>query len=232
VALATLLLLLAGVGPVQPPAGRLLAARLTTALQRDTGAASVRIVYTLRPAGAAEVPLAALLFGPAIVTDIQARSSSRTLAVRVSYGPGPRTGAVVALPAELRDVDSLDLVVDYTVLRAAEAAGAGRRVRIPVLAPRWPPAVSAPATFAGEATLPEDMAAYETFPTLMHLSGESAGRRTYRVELQAVPALLSFRTAPGEAPALTLPHVLDAAMVAVLALITLAGWRYLSSRAA
>lgn len=201
-----------------------------------TGASvPVRLVYRLRvPSGVHAVPLSALEMGDTRLEPVQARldgSAPRTVAWEPGDGPARR--GRLALPGDLAG-DSLRLELSYRVRAAVEDRDGDLRARLPVVQVAWPPEEALPGTFRARAILPDTLHVTGTFPTVLGdlRRGADGGERAYAFDLQVVPGVVVVEMTAGEAPLLTFARGLDAAVLLLLAVLGVAGWRALRRGAA
>jgi hypothetical protein len=143
------------------------------------------------------------------------------VAFRLDVDPSGMLVGTVPLPAPARPDDVVVLRLRYRVVREGTATGAGP-VRVPMLAVPWPPAEALPGTFSARVDLPAGTRLEEGFPASW--AGEAAAPddlARYRAELPVLPAFVSFRAggigaaegrpgpggpSAGEAPA-SVPHL-------------------------
>ena len=195
-----------------------------TADARAPGATFVSMNYELELAtGTGAVPFTVLLFAPATVGEITARSGGEALAVRMTEAGAPRLEGEIELPAELAGSGRLSLELGYRVGDAVREEGAGVRVVLPMLAVDWAPAEARPGMFQAEVTLGEGMEAREIFPVTP--SGGTAPGAA-RASLQVLPAVVRVRALPEGSVGLSLPGVLELLVLIVVVACGTAGLRY------
>lgn len=210
---------------LQPLPGRAQDRLVRAAVNVDLGAggatASVRVLYIVAPAaGTDTIPFAVVLFGGASLDHVSAGVDGSPVDLVLDGAEEIRRTGSVAIPAQPRREVAVELT--YTVDGAVTAAT--RRAGIPVLAIPWPPAEALPGTFSASITMPEDLRAWDAVPSLIRETGVTDGLRRYEVELQVVPALLSFRLTEGSVPVLTATTLIDAVTIILVLLVGYAGW--------
>lgn len=148
--------------------------------------AAVRITLELSGLRAEDVPLTvrALGFHGAVPERLEVEgravaldaSAPRTTVGRIAVEPDRDGRATVALR--------------YRVAGAVDLGGADARVRIPLLAPAFPPAASGPGLFEATLRAPAEWRVTEGFPSTLRPGGSDG---VWRVDLAVVPAMVSFR---------------------------------------
>lgn len=194
-------------------------------LSDDVGDARVRIEYVVAGAQAGRTISATILsFGVAPAVDLTVGAAG----VAASFRPGPGRAQVVDLPVEMDPSGEGRVIVEYTVPSPVSAHGEALRGHLPILSLDRVPEEARPSLFSAEMTLPAGWTVAEAFPTGMHRVHDQAGATaTYAVQLQVVPATLSFRafTSGGWHPGL--PLILDVLAGLVILAFSFAGWRHL-----
>lgn len=192
--------------------------------------ARVSITYVLHvPGGIDRIPITLLTPEPALVGDLTTVGGGRVSLGEMPLSPtAQRTGWLALTPAA--QAEDLDVTVTYLVANATTLDGDRSRTVVPVLAVDWPVAEALPGTFQARIQLPQDMVAYETFPTAtggLALAGTDPGPS--EVELSVLPAYLSIRARQGSAPLFSVPRATDLFVVLVLVAMGVWGWSRLGS---
>ena len=231
------LLALVLLGGVAPPPGvggqEVVTARVLVDLTGDA-VARVRTEYGLRwPAGASpgHVPVQLLRFGDVRVDSARARLEDRGRWVPLAL-PEIRHRILrdSLLPGALASGPQFRLEVDYTLDGVLEE-GEGIRWRIPILQVGRGAAEALPETFRARIRLPEGVRVYESFPTGVRPAqeeGAGTGASTVRVDLQVVPGVLTLRARREDHTILPPLALLDGAVVLLLGVLGMAGWRYMA----
>lgn len=205
-----------------------LSARMTADLTAGDGGALVTMTYEFGAAASDDplpversIPLELLGFGDATAADFLRDGSER-----VVLWPTVGSHRAATLRPPFGTVgDVLTVELSYRIDAAAETVGDRVLGRVPILT--GPPPRTGGTTGGFEATLllPEGWEPHELFPTGMRLQPDGS----YAVSLPVVPALLSFRSAPGGGWTPGLPLVLD--VLTLLVLVTFAGfgWQHMRS---
>lgn len=213
----------------------------TLRLQVEAGAGGspprLELDYRLRvPPEVGEIPLRGLAFGGTEIAGVEAWVDGSPVEVRLRPDGRLLTAATVPLPearGEGRGAGrgsggpaERSLRLAYRVEDArGPSGGASFDLRLPVLRVDWEPTSSEEGTFAAEMRLPLDARVTERLPTVPMTRSAAGSEAVYRFTLPAVPSVLRFRGRTGPAPALTLGRWVDLAVLAVLALVGLLGWR-------
>jgi hypothetical protein len=168
------------------------------------------------------VPLAGLLFGDAEISSVQVSIAGTESPVPITHRPGERMRASVPLGITALDEGPISFVLRYEVSGAAPSAGV-RELRVPVLAVMWPPAEALPGIFRAELLLAPGLTVLGSFPADLR-EAEAGGR--YVTELPVLPALLSLRVTDGGGR-LRVITILNTAVLVLLGVVLVGGWRYL-----
>jgi hypothetical protein len=185
--------------------------------------ARVAITYVVQATPESrEVPLAGLLFGDVEISSVQVSIAGVESPVPITHQPGERLRASIPLGTTALDGGPVSFVLRYEVSGAAPFAGV-RELRVPVLAVMWPPAEALPGIFRAELLLPPGLTVLGSFPSDLR-QAEVGG--PYVTELPVLPALLSLRVTDGERR-LRVTAILNAAVLVLLGVVLVGGWRYL-----
>lgn len=155
----------------------------------------MRIRYDLRvPAGANDVPVAAVLFAGAAIEDASGDGVPLSLT-----GARRSTGT---MPVRRSDTArELSIQVAYRVRLASPVLDEGsspQRIRVPVLAVLWPPMEATPGRFSAEIELPSGLNARPVFPAAAQAGSAGAARPGLYATLPVVPALVAFDVGMGD----------------------------------
>ncbi len=198
--------------------------RLVADLTARDGSAEVRMDIVLADADTVGSTSAMILdFGRATAGDV--RTGAGGDAVDLLRGAG--LARSVRLPVEHIDGEARTQVT-YQVEHATVENRGAVRGHLPVLGVRLRPERTLPGLFEAELRLPPEWRVLEGFPTGMTATGEPG---VYRVDLQVVPSLLSFRARSDGAWRPGLPLVLDVLGLGLLLAFSVVGWRYMRSPA-
>jgi len=211
-------------------------------LPREPGPILVVLELEVQPdSGAADLPLTLLTPDDTRLGDLRASwdggdLSLRILQLRPHYWEGtvrlpgpdvvPGTGYPAGVTGGIRSAPRSPVTVRiaYRLDGGWEDEG---RITVPVPAPAWVPVDPHPETFRARVRVPKGITVTESFPTSVVARPVGSGGGSYEVTLQGMPSMLILRVVLGEAPALTMELLLDGLVVFVLALMGLAGLRYL-----
>jgi hypothetical protein len=205
--------------------GRLVRQELTTTLPDTSGELIVRGRLTVRPEGNRRVPLSLVLFDAARLTHVGASINTDEEVPAEGFDPEERrvSGTLVIGPYDAAR-EEIEILMTY-VLRMSDAASADR-VRIPILAPTWPAAEAKPGTFVLSLRVPDGKSVYDATPSLLREIDNDGDTRTYGVDMQVVPSLVSFSVSDGDPPLFGTSAILDTVVVVLLAAFSWVGWRH------
>lgn len=218
--------LAAAPGPAQEAGAIEAAAVRVDATGADAG---VEVRLRVLPGGAGSVPLRALLPGGTSLAAVEARVGGVPVAVRDLVGEGPVLDGALDLPAGVVGAGPVEVALAYRVVGGAARAGQGLRVRVPVVAPAWPPAAALPGTFQVEVALPAGLELREAFPAAWRAldAAQGDGPTLLASDLPVVPALVRLRAEPPGVGVLAPPRVATVAVALVLLLAGVLGGRAL-----
>jgi hypothetical protein len=203
-----------------------LSASFTADLTAGDGTARVTLSYVL---GAAEpggplpldraIPFELLGFGDATTDEVLVDGTTRLVLWptvgshrAASLSPAFRPGGTT-LPLEFR----------YTIERAVEANGGGRRGRVPVLS--GPPLIGDTAAGGFDATLllPDGWSLDDGFPSGLRRGDDGS----WTAALPVVPAMVGFRATAGGGWSPRLPLIIEVLTFTVLVGFAAFGWRHM-----
>lgn len=212
------------------PDGAVRSASLEADLTVRGNGVRVRIAYRLTvPPDLEAVPLSGLSVRGTRISGLEARLG-RGEPAPLSWDAGadsPAGRARVPIRGAL-DGDTATLELTYRVEPTESLAGEDGRIRLPVVQVAWPPEEARPGTFRARLELPQDAYVTETFPTVLgQAEATTEGVRRYELDLQVVPALVSVGLQEGEPPVLTFGRAVDVAVVGLLAVLGVWGFRAL-----
>lgn len=185
-------------------------------------------------AGVAEIPLRGIQFRPTTIAGVRASLGrpgaedpvSRDDELTVVMDPDAglvATGRVLLDPPPAED-GPFHFWLSYEVRNAAESAPrGGLRYRLPVLVAGWTPDEAARHTFVARTRLSSDLTVTEAFPTVLRDITVNPNVQRVGMDLQVVPALLSFRTERGRGAVSGLMTSVDMAVLILLSVMLVLG---------
>jgi hypothetical protein len=191
----------------------------------------VSIRYELHvPASIDRIPITLLTPEPAVVGGLTTAGHSRVMQGVLSPSEtARRTGWLDLTPSP--QAEDVTVTITYPVGNATTVEGDRSRTVVPVLAVDWPVEEALPGTFRARIQLPQDMVAYESFPTATGgLAGAGTDPGPSEVELSVVPAYLRVRARRGSAPLFSVNRAADLFVVLLLLALGAWGWSRLGSR--
>jgi hypothetical protein len=225
-------------------------ARFFADVATDGPSARIRVVYEVvgaEPGGT--IPATLLAFGVAEPTSLRMGAEGRAGV----FARGPKRAWTASLPVEVTPSGAQQVVAEYTVPFPALENGDVLRVHLPVLSLDLAPDEAQPGLFQALVTLPAAWRISETFPTGLraadapgHVGDGRDGRdgddggdgrdgrdgrdgavQVHAVDLQVVPAAVSFRARTDGAWRPGLPLLLEVITGLILAVFSFFGWRHL-----
>lgn len=179
----------------------------------DESTAKVMMNYNVHvEEGIKTIPIKAILFSNTTIDGITAEVDGMPLHVDFDMTDDLAMNGEIKL--ENLSSSSSDLLVDieYTVGNALVFNGDKFDVNLPVIATTWPPEDATPGVFLGHVQLPEAVTITEGFPT--SFTEESDGK--VNVQLQVVPALVSFKGTTGIPTMFTYHNVVNFSVVSLI----------------
>jgi hypothetical protein len=188
-------------------------------VEGDTAVVELRYAFTAGP-GSSEpvevVPFTALQFGPNPISEVHARTvDGRPLSTAIDVGDR-RTTVRVTPEAPLVAGQELELVLGYRVAGAARTDGEQLICDVPVLAPEWAPAGSAPGVFTANLLLAPGYEYVEGFPSKPAQVSRQDGRDLVSFDISTAPALIRAVSTSGSASFLTYDRIAQGIIVILL----------------
>lgn len=188
----------------------------------DESTAKVMMEYNFHiEAGAGSIPLKATLFSSTVIEEVIAQVDGTTYEIDFDMTDNIVMNGSIQLDSPVSETSDVTVNLEYVVKNAASFDGDKFDITIPVIATTWPPVEAVNDVFKGNLQLPENASITDSFPTSL-IEGNNGDAK---VELQVMPAMMSFGGTVGTPTIFTYQNIVDFFIVFLIIICAVIAWR-------